>query len=108
MFLASSFLTIHESVVLIDSFINSLNPQTKIDYLIKREKQCPIFDYLLNSQNLLCVRQKNVEQKLMHTWRPIVSFHMKQCLRHALCTVYCLVIDSLQSNYSSHSEYFSK
>ena len=31
--------------------INLLNPQSKIDYS-KEKKQCTIFDYLLNSQNL--------------------------------------------------------
>ena len=49
-FFASSFLTILFWIVFTDFFANSLNLETKIDYLIKRQKQCTIFDYLLNSQ----------------------------------------------------------
>ena len=37
---------------LIIFFIDSLNLETKIDYLLKRQKQYTIFDYFLNSQKL--------------------------------------------------------
>ena len=31
--------------------MNLLNPQTEINYLIKKHRQCTIFDYLRNSKN---------------------------------------------------------
>ena len=43
----------------------------KFDYSLNRQKRCTSIDYLLNSQKLLCSMQKNVQQKLVHTWRPI-------------------------------------
>ena len=47
----SSFLTIYCGIVFTDFFVNSLNPETKIDCsIIKRQKQCTLFHSLLNSQ----------------------------------------------------------
>ena len=49
-FFASRYLIVYFVNVLLIFFINLLNPEIKFDYLIKRQKQCTIFDYLLNSQ----------------------------------------------------------
>ena len=55
MFFASSFLTIYFQPFILALFLSIfllilLNSETKIDYLIKRQIQRTIFDYLLNNQ----------------------------------------------------------
>ena len=54
-FLCQVFLTIYFGIVFSDFFVNLLNPKTKIDYLIKRQKRCTTIDYLLNSQKRISV-----------------------------------------------------
>ena len=43
------------------------------EYFINSQFKYTVFDYLINNQKLLYSMQKNVQQKLVRTWRPILE-----------------------------------
>ena len=78
MFFCVKFFSIYFGIVLLFFFVNLLNPETRIDYLIKRQKQCTIFDYLLNSGSVHSGSIASIGDSTHSGWLPfgMVSFGM--------------------------------